>query len=205
MSSVETIAKAPTDKGSSRVISILEAAKTILVVEGFSGLSYRTIAKQAGIAVGNVNYYYPSKDDLMVDLANYIFDRWGERFQKRVSSALTDDREIFMFSVRFMIAENKRDRTITMLMDMWAFANHSPSVARMVDAFYAKMRTWIGDMIRKAKPELSERDLALRAGLVTVQIEGLMILIGPKRLPHEELAGLEAAAALQIEKLAFGD
>jgi AcrR family transcriptional regulator len=205
MSHAEPILRAPTSKGADRAAAILAAAKNIIVAEGFSGLSYRNIAKATGIAVGNVNYYYPSKDDLMVDLANFIFDRWDERFQKRVPSALTDDRAIFLFSVRFMIEENKRDRTISLLMEMWAFSNHSPSVAKMLDAFYGKMRAWIGGMIGRVKPGLDPQRLALRAALVTAQIEGLMILIGPKRFAHPELKGLEDAAVAQIEALAFAD
>jgi AcrR family transcriptional regulator len=205
MSHAEPILRAPTSKGADRAAAILAAAKNIIVAEGFSGLSYRNIAKATGIAVGNVNYYYPSKDDLMVDLANFIFDRWDERFQKRVPSALTDDRAIFLFSVRFMIEENKRDRTISLLMEMWAFSNHSPSVAKMLDAFYGKMRAWIAGMIGRVKPELDPQRLALRAALVTAQIEGLMILIGPKRFAHPELKGLEDAAVAQIEALAFAD
>ena len=69
-----------TTKGSGRVQDILKAARDILVEKGFASLSYGVIARRVGIAVGNVNYYYPSKDQLMVELAEYIFDRWDERF-----------------------------------------------------------------------------------------------------------------------------
>jgi hypothetical protein len=75
----------------------------------------------------------------------------------------------------------------------------------MLDAFYGKMRAWIGGMIGRVKPGLDPQRLALRAALVTAQIEGLMILIGPKRFAHPELKGLEDAAVAQIEALAFAD
>lgn len=205
MSHAEQSVRASTTRGADRVASILTAAKDILISEGFAGLSYRNIAKAAGIAVGNVNYYYPSKDDLMVDLANFIFDRWDERFRKRVPSRLKNDREIFRFSIGFMIQENKRDRTIRLLMEMWAMANHSPSVSKMLDAFYAKMRGSIADMIGRVRPDLPSQALAMRAALITAQIEGLMILVGPKRVPHDELVGIETAAVGQIERLAFSD
>jgi AcrR family transcriptional regulator len=205
MSHAEQSLRASTTRGADRVASILTAAKDILISEGFAGLSYRNIAKAAGIAVGNVNYYYPSKDDLMVDLANFIFDRWDERFRKRVPSRLKDDREVFLFSIGFMIQENKRDRTIRLLMEMWAMANHSPSVSKMLDAFYAKMRASIADMIGRVRPDLPSHAVAMRAALITAQIEGLMILVGPKRVRHEELTGIETAAVQQIERLAFSD
>lgn len=195
--------KAPTNKGNDRVAEILEVAKNIVVKKGLSALSYRNIAIGASIAVGNVNYYYPAKEDLMVDLAGYIFDEWDARFQKEAPTELKSNREIFLFSVRFMIEQNKRERTIRLLTEMWAMANHSKSVSKMLDAFYLRMRTWIAEMIQRAKPTLSEKQLAMRAALITAQIEGLMILIGPRRVAHEDLAGIEEEALRQIEKLAF--
>lgn len=205
MSYVHQIVKPLTNKGNGRVAVILDAAKHIVVSEGFANLSYRNIAKGAGIAVGNVNYYYPSKDDLMVDLANFIFDRWDERFKKRVPAAMKGDREIFMFSIEFMIRENKRERTVSLLMEMWAMANHSPSVSKMLDAFYGKMRAWLSEMIVRVRPDLASDVVVMRAALIIAQIEGLMILIGPKRAPHKELVGIEHAAVEQIERLAFSD
>jgi AcrR family transcriptional regulator len=71
--------KGATEKGNERIRSILEGAKNTLVDEGFSGLSFRTIAKRAGVTVGNVTYYFPTKDRLLVELAGYIFDRWNVR------------------------------------------------------------------------------------------------------------------------------
>ncbi|MFD1703400.1 TetR/AcrR family transcriptional regulator [Methylopila henanensis] len=195
--------KRSTLKGAGRTAAILEAAKDIVVAEGFANLSYRNIAKRVGIAVGNVNYYYPSKDDLMVDLAEFIFDRWDQRLKKRVPSRLKSDREIFRFSIQFMIEENKRERTVTLLMEMWAMANHSPPVSKMLGAFYARMRTWISGMIERVRPDINRESRELRAALITAQIEGLMILIGPKRVKHDELAGLELAAVAHIEDLAF--
>ncbi|WP_395667213.1 TetR/AcrR family transcriptional regulator [Methylocella sp.] len=202
---MEQIVRPPTLKGSERAATILTAAKDILVARGFSELSYRNIARGAGIAVGNVNYYYPSKDDLLVDLAHFIFDRWDDRFRKRVPARLTDSRDIFIFSIEFMIRENKRERTVNLLMEMWAMANHSASVSKMLGAFYAKMRAWIASMIERARPDLPRESVDLRAALITAQVEGLMILIGPRRVRCETLVGLEKAAVVQIERLAFAD
>jgi hypothetical protein len=51
-----------TEKGSSTVIRILEEAKNIIVEAGFLGLSFRAIAKRTGTTVGNIGYYYGTKD-----------------------------------------------------------------------------------------------------------------------------------------------
>jgi len=194
-----------TEKGSERVRIILEEAKNTLVYEGFSGLSFRSVAKRAGITVGNVTYYFPTKDDLLVELAGYIFDRWEDQFRRNLPSDLTIKTDIFLYSIRYMIEENKRVKSNRLLLEMWAMANHSTAVMRMLDAFYCKMRAWIENMLADIAPTQSVRKRQLRAALITSQIEGLMVLIGPNRMIHKELEGLENEAIKQIQKLAVDD
>jgi AcrR family transcriptional regulator len=196
-------ASGATEKGNERIRSILEEAKNALVEEGFSGLSFRTIAKRAGVTVGNVTYYFPTKDHLMVELAGYIFDRWDIRFHRDLPTELTAKMDIFLYSIRYMIQENKRVKSNALLLEMWAMANHSTSVMKMLDTFYSKMRSWIEDMLVDINPTLSVRKRRLRAALITSQIEGLMVLIGPKRVVHKELSGLEDEAIRQIQRLAL--
>src|SRR5262245_20131761 len=195
--------KRATEKGNERIRSILEEAKNALVEEGFSGLSFRTIAKRVGVTVGNVTYYFPTKDHLMVELAGYIFDRWDSKFRRDLPKTLTAKKDIFLYSIRYMIEENKRVKSSTLLLEVWAMANRSTSVRRMLDAFYGRMRSWIEGMLVDINPTLSIRKRQLRAALITSQIEGLMILIGPKRIAHKELNGLEDEAIRQIQKLAM--
>jgi AcrR family transcriptional regulator len=191
-----------TEKGGERIRIILEEAKNTLVDEGFSGLSFRSVAKRAGVTVGNVTYYFPTKDDLLVELAGYIFDRWEDRFRRNLPSNLTATMDIFLYSIRYMIEENKRAKSNRLLLEMWAMANHRTAVMRMLDAFYCKMRAWIEDMLADIAPNQSVRKRRLRAALITSQIEGLMVLIGPNRMIHKELEGLENEAIRQIQKLA---
>ena len=197
--------KGATEKGNERIRSILEEAKNALVDEGFSGLSFRTIAKRAGVTVGNVTYYFPTKDRLLVELAGYIFGRWDVRFRRELPKTLTEKMDIFLYSIRYMIEENKRLKSSTLLLEMWAMANHSTSVMRMLDTFYARMRSWIEEMLLDINPMLSARKRRLRAALITSQLEGLIILIGPKRISHKELIGLEDEAIRQIQRLATDD
>jgi AcrR family transcriptional regulator len=194
-----------TEKGSERIRSIPEEAKNALVEEGFSGLSFRTIAKRAGVTVGNVTYYFPTKDHLMEELAEYIFDRWEARFHRDLPTTLTAKVDIFLYSIRYMIEENKRVKSQSLLLEMWAMANRSTSVMRMLDTFYTKMRLWIEDMLLGINPALPVGKRQLRAALITCQIEGLIILIGPKRAVHRELEGLEDEAISQIQRLAMDD
>jgi AcrR family transcriptional regulator len=192
-----------TDKGSSTATRILEEAKNILVEDGFLGLSFRAIAKRTGTTVGNIGYYYGTKDDLMVDLAEYIFDRWEFRLQRDMPPSMTDRREKFRYCIRFMIDQNKQRKTMFLLLEMWAMANRSLAVSTMMDTFYGRLRVSLDGLIADLNPMLAGDTRALRAALITTQIEGLMILVGPRKPKHRELDGIEDEALAQIETMAL--
>ena len=70
------------EKDLSAEVKILEAARHIFVEKGFNGCSSREIAKEAGMNVALVNYYFKSKENLfqlvvssiMKEFAHSIFE-----------------------------------------------------------------------------------------------------------------------------------
>ena len=194
-----------TTKGNERAAAILDAAKNVLVEEGFAALSLREVAKRADMAVGNVGYYFPTKDSLLVALAEYIFDRWDARFRRHLPPDLVGAEAVFLHSIRFMIEENKRPKTKSLLLEMWAMANRSGAIRRMMDTFYGRMRGWIEAMLADIDPGMTSHRRRLRAALITAQIEGLMLLVGADGPVEPGLIGIEEEAARQIRRLALGD
>ena len=52
-------------KGEARREAIEAEARRMLLDEGYAGVSLRAIASRLGISVGNLQYYFPTKDDLV--------------------------------------------------------------------------------------------------------------------------------------------
>ncbi|TQV86047.1 TetR/AcrR family transcriptional regulator [Exilibacterium tricleocarpae] len=52
-------------KGEARRQAIEAEARQVLLSEGYACLSLRTIASSLGMSVGNLQYYFPTKDDLV--------------------------------------------------------------------------------------------------------------------------------------------
>lgn len=203
MTNANAFSKATTGKGGERIAMILEDAKNIVVEEGFSALSFRAIAKRTGMTVGNVTYYFASKDQLMEQLAEYIFDRWERRFRRSIPLDTDDKMGIFVYAIRYMIEENKRPRSRSLLLEMWAMANQSRAIAKMMDVFYSRMRVQIEAMIFDINPALPKNVCQLRAALIAAQIEGLMVVTGSKKLVRGELKGIDDVAVEQITSLAL--
>ena len=51
-------------KGKQRVNDIVHTATRVLAFEGYSNFTMRGIAAKAGIALKNLQYYFPTKDSL---------------------------------------------------------------------------------------------------------------------------------------------
>jgi hypothetical protein len=72
-----------------------------------------------------------------------------------------------------------------------------------MDTCHGRLRDSIEAMIADLNPKMAADTSALRAALITTQIEGLMILIGPRKPKHRELDGIEHEAMAQIENMAL--
>lgn len=60
---------------------ILEAAAAVLLRHGHSGASLRSIAAEAGLPLGNVQYYFPTKAKLMIEVWRYVNSESLERLR----------------------------------------------------------------------------------------------------------------------------
>src|SRR5260370_32212391 len=51
---------------------IIHAAADSLLENGYSGTSVRSIASKAGLAIGNLQYWFPTKSELLVEAWRYL-------------------------------------------------------------------------------------------------------------------------------------
>src|SRR5207302_11288648 len=61
-------------KGAPRDL-IVQAAADSLLENGYAGTSVRSIASRAGVAIGNLQYYFPTKSALLIEAWRELTDR----------------------------------------------------------------------------------------------------------------------------------
>jgi len=54
---------------------IVRAAADSLLENGYAGTSVRSIASRAGVAIGNLQYYFPTKSELLIEAWRHLTDR----------------------------------------------------------------------------------------------------------------------------------
>lgn len=63
---------------------IKEATLTLLAEDGYDTLSMRKIAKEANVSLGQLTYYYATKDNLIVSVVKEVLDIFYIEFEKQV-------------------------------------------------------------------------------------------------------------------------
>lgn len=124
--------------------NILKAARRLFNEQGFEQVTMRKIASEAGVGVGNVTYYFPRRQDIVVALMDDSFAR--TRLQ---THAVTPAQLTQMFSL--MLDTLERDSFF--FLDP-AFMNHE-----FHESHYLQLRACLSD----AMTELTERGIFVPA------------------------------------------
>src|SRR3981081_2207238 len=84
-------------KGAPRAL-IVQAAADSLLDSGYSGTSVRSIASRAGVAIGNLQYWFPTKSELLVEAWRYLTATSTEELRTALNQ-LTDPLEVLEIGV----------------------------------------------------------------------------------------------------------
>jgi AcrR family transcriptional regulator len=68
---------------------IIRAAAESLLENGYAGTSVRSIASRAGVAIGNLQYYFPTKSELLIEAWRQLTERSVEELRTSLNQ-MTD-------------------------------------------------------------------------------------------------------------------
>jgi AcrR family transcriptional regulator len=163
-------------KGGQTILTILKAAREVFVREGHAGLSMRMVAEEAGVALGNVSYYFPSKRALLEAMLREELADYVEEHIRQFESARDSPLEILLNVVEFYVANARGSHRF--FFQMWGYAGADDSARALVRELYRPIGRFILSMVRAANPSLSET----RARQIVLQIfaleEGVKLFIG---------------------------
>jgi AcrR family transcriptional regulator len=97
----------PLGAGISAREQIVRAAADSLLENGYAGTSVRAIASRAGVAIGNLQYYFPSKSELLVEAWRYLTASSVEELRTSLNQ-LTDPLVVLELGVESIWATLRR-------------------------------------------------------------------------------------------------
>jgi AcrR family transcriptional regulator len=176
------------------VDALVEATARILVKEGFDKASTNRIAEKAGVSVGSLYQYYPSKEALVAA----VIDRHNQEIMRVVRGALADVAALpIEQAVRRIVAVAIEAHRVDPRLHR-VLAEQIPRTGRLADVevFSRENFTLFRTYLEHHRDELGVADLELAAFVCVTTIEALT---HNAVLHHSEMLKSEAAEALVDE------
>ncbi|WP_457973019.1 TetR/AcrR family transcriptional regulator [Arthrobacter sp. D1-17] len=152
---------------------ILEAALDLLSRHGISGVNMRAVAREAGVALGLVNYYYEDKSSLI----RAALRRIDEHDLMLVAPDPTSppDEQLRAALRRVAGPELLTTRYLSLRLHLWALAQAHEDFAVINAAAFERYLDGLAALIANAKPELSRDECRERAADIVVVQNGMWL------------------------------
>ena len=156
------------EKGRAREEAVLRAATQAIADLGLANVRVSDIAERAGIGPGHLTYYFPSKDDLLMQAIRWSEQRFHDQVDTEISG-IADPWERLLKLIDLAAADGPGDPFWALWFEVWANAGTDPAVAEGGRELEAWWRSSLGDAIRYG----SDR-AAFRAG----DVEDAVVILG---------------------------
>lgn len=173
------------------VDALVEATARILVREGFDKASTNRIAEQAGVSIGSLYQYYPSKEALVAA----VIDRHNGQLLQLVGAALAEVEALPVEkAVRRIVAVAIEAHRLDPRLHR-VLAEQIPRVGRLekIEAFNRQYYEFFRQYLEGRRNELRNVDLDLAAFVCVTAIEALThtaVLHRPEALADEAVERL---------------
>jgi AcrR family transcriptional regulator len=178
-------------KGRHRAEEILQAAREVLVTDGYAALTTRKVAERVGIRQSNVQYYFPAKVDLVRALfESAVAESTRGLARKMVESRMSPAQRLIWAIDQFLRSHHSLEQQ-TFLRELWALAAHDPDVAAVMNTFYRRWVDLTTANLLEINPALGLRRAQRRALLVISLVDGLSLFHGAAGIDHAATHGIE--------------
>lgn len=187
-------------KQSKRRIEILEAARQILALEGYTKFTMRRVAAKAAIQLKSLQRLFPAKSILLKEVIehtinNYYFDKYASKFE---NSRADTPKDKMLIVIDHLLKDLRDPFTTHFFPELWALALHDEDATKAMDTLYVMHRKNLSELITLMNPSISRQTVAHRATMVAMTIEGLLLMVGDGKPQHDEFEGLNEEVKARI-------
>ena len=163
-------------KAAATIAQILAAGRRVFERDGHAGLSLRKVADEAGVAVGNVSYYFETKRALIEAILSEALSDYVEAHIRHFEADRQSPLEILLNVVTFYVSNARESHAL--FFHMWGFAASGPDAKELIRRLYRPIGRFIYFLVRAARPDASDarvREIVLQ--LFSLE-EGVKLFIG---------------------------
>ena len=181
---------------STRREQILHNAIALIVSKGYAALTMRAVARDSGLTLGALQYHYPTRNDLLNGLTNFIAAQYTRSFSDYVKG-LDEDVSLLHASLDFSLVDPVEPifKTDRLFPQLWAMSLVEPSVKELLDNLYQEYLSFLEECLRQRGVTAPQSDALVLMGL----FEGLTLFVARGQRWEAQLPSTVAAARAFID------
>lgn len=160
-----------TSKGSATRDRVLAEARRALADEGAEGFVMRSVAESAGLALGNLQYYFPTRAALVEAVVLAESDEDLRAVDDAVAAGSADAADVLGAMVAALLDRWHGDAH-RIYVSAGAMAMTEPSLANVLDDVWRRFHDAIGSVVRAIDPAAPDDEVRVRSLAVTALLDG---------------------------------
>jgi len=156
-----------------RQAQIIDAVLKVLSREGIAGVSMRAVAREAGVALGLVHYYFDDKTSLIAASLRHVEEQ--DLGIVEPDLALPPDRRLLSALHRVADPELLTTEHLSLRLQLWSLARVNDEFAEINSAAQKRYRSGLAALIREARPDLTRQECDRRATDIDILQNGMWL------------------------------
>ena len=184
----------PRKKPHERKLQILEAARHILVSQGYHKLTMRNLANEVDIKLASLQYHYKSREDLLVALVEKASESYEVRlqqFQQQIDEQSLPLTKLIEQMIDDLLLNYKDPEENKFFAQLQALSMDEPKAEILVAQLYRGMWQQIVALILSVNPTLSKTESKIRGAMIVSMMEGSAQFVSSETLYNELPASFE--------------
>ena len=180
-----------------KVSTILDSAMHLLREHGDHGLSMRKVAEHAGISLGHLQHYFPTKNDVLKGLVGSHFEACSSSLRDHIAAeTATDVRRVVAGVVDLGFAYVRDEATCRVFREFWALSSRNAVVKAHLDEYYGEYASMLVAFLR---PFARSKVAAGRAvALLLPWFEGYSVMATSLDLDERAMAKHLAGSVVEV-------
>lgn len=131
---------------------ILDHAITLMMLRGYNGFSYRDLSELVGVKTSSIHYYFPSKDDLVLEAVSEYSKSVMAAIQG-IDATLPADAKLGKYTKLFGRTLGDGDQICLCGMLAADIASLPENVRQAVQAFFKANESWLAKVLAQGAKE----------------------------------------------------
>ena len=134
---------------------ILNASAKLFVKNGYDGTSVRQIAKEAGVNIAMISYYFKSKEGVLVDLINDTSNKMDEK-TSRIKDLDLEPRERISLLFRTYVDHFVDYDLVSYVFGTELSLNRNKNIVNLILSIISKSHQYMHQCIKDCKPDMDD-------------------------------------------------